>query len=305
MKFDIWVFLKGMLMGAADIVPGVSGGTIAFITGIYERLIFALKEIPPAFFTCIRNKQLLEFWQRIDGTFLVTLFTGIIGSALLLARLITYLLAHHPIPLWAFFFGLIVASVWVVSRQIEKWHASTICSVVVGIAISWGITSAVPIQLEANAQTAFFSGLIAICAMILPGISGSFILVILGTYAFILESIKRFDLAIMAVFAVGCIAGLLTIANVLSWAFKHYRDVTLSVLTGFMIGALNKIWPWKEVLSYRTNRHGESVPLLEQSVMPSYYESVVGAPAQVTLAVVLSVFAVILVVGIEQISNKK
>lgn len=291
-------------MGAADIVPGVSGGTIAFITGIYERLIFALKEIPVAFIQLVKQRKLSEFWSKIDGTFLLTLFSGIIVSALLLARLITFLLKEHPIPLWAFFFGLILASVWIVSRQVSRWHFPTVLSMILGVAFAWGITSAVPIQLDPSAQTAFISGLIAICAMILPGISGSFILVILGTYAFILEAVKGFDLGIMSIFMLGCVAGLLTIANLLAWAFKHYHNVTLSLLTGFMIGALNKVWPWKEVLSYRLNRHGEQVPLIEQSVMPSYYESISGVPSQLVLACVLGLAAMIIVIGIDHYVSK-
>lgn len=304
MQFDIRVFLKGMLMGAADIVPGVSGGTIAFITGIYERLIFALKEVLPAFWQLLKDRKLAVFWHRVDAFFLLTLFLGIVSSVALFAKLISYLLVFQPVLIWSFFFGLIVASVWVVGRQISQWGVTRFMCLVAGLVIAWGVTAVAPIQLTPGYEVAFISGAIAICAMILPGISGSFILVILGTYAFILEALKSLDLIVVGLFMLGCVVGLLSIANVLAWAFKRFEDITLALLTGFMIGALNKVWPWKEVLSYRVNSKGEQVPLLEQSVMPSYYEEVLGLPSQTYIAFGMALLAMILVIGISSMAPK-
>ena len=284
LKIDFWLFLKGLLMGAADIVPGVSGGTIAFITGIYERLLLSLQSILPAFITLVKDRDIAAFWEKINGTFLLTLFSGILLSVVLFANLIAYLLVNHPVPLWSFFFGLIVASVSIVGKQITQWNIKLFVSIVMGAVIAYCFTQLSPASVEHSNLNAFLSGLIAICAMILPGISGSFILVMLGTYSFILGAIKDFDIIVLAVFASGCLIGLLSIANLLVWAFSHFKNVTLALLTGFMIGALSKVWPWKEVLTTRENRHGELLPLLERNILPSTYELINGVSAQLGLA---------------------
>jgi len=299
LKLDLWLFLKGILMGAADIVPGVSGGTIAFITGIYERLLISLQSIVPAFFHLIKSRDFAGFWAQINGSFLVTLFSGILLSVLLLAKLITYLLVTHPIPLWSFFFGLIIASVSIIARQVSAWDIKLFFSLIVGVVIAYLITQLSPSSVEPNYLNAFLSGMVAICAMILPGISGSFILVMLGTYSFILGAIKDLDFIVLAIFSSGCLLGLLSIANLLVWAFSHYRDMTLALLTGFMVGALTKVWPWKEVLTYREDRHGRLVPLLEQNILPNTYELVTGMSSQIALALICVVIAVVGVLVLE------
>lgn len=291
MKFELLVLVKGMLMGAADIVPGVSGGTIAFITGIYERLLHALKALLPGFFGLLKHKQLGVFVKETDFLFLLTLFVGIVTSVITLAKGITFLMMHYPVPLWSGFFGLILGSVFIVAQDVKSWSLGLIFSLLVGILIALGITQLAPASLEKNTLTIFFSGLIAICAMVLPGISGSFILVILGSYAWILDAVKQFEWTTLGLFCLGCLIGLLSIANILSWAFDKYRDVTLAVLTGFMLGALAKVWPWKEVISYRENSKGELVPLLEETVLPVTYELITGKDAQLMLAILCSIFA--------------
>jgi len=303
LKVDFWLFFKGVLMGAADVVPGVSGGTIAFITGIYERLLVSLQSIVPALIDLLKDRNLSSFWEKINGTFLSTLFTGILLSVLLFAKLIAYLLFNHPIPLWSFFFGLIVASVSIVGKQISEWNIRLFVSIVAGALIAYCLTQLSPASVEHSYLNAFLSGLIAICAMILPGISGSFILVMLGTYSFILGAIKDFDVIVLMIFASGCLIGLLSIANVLVWAFSHFRNVTLALLTGFMIGALTKVWPWKEVLTYREDRHGRLLPLLEQNVLPNTYELINGVSAQVGMAVTCFVVAVFGVLFLESFAS--
>lgn len=303
-KVDIWLFLKGLLMGAADIVPGVSGGTIAFITGIYERLLLSLQSILPAFLCLIKDKDFSGFWRKINGVFLVTLFTGILLSILLFAKLIAYLLINHPIPLWSFFFGLIVASVTIIGKQITVWNIKIFVTAIVGALVAYCFTQLSPASVEHSYLNAFLSGLIAICAMILPGISGSFILVMLGTYSFILGAIKDLELIVLVTFASGCLIGLLTIANLLVWAFSHYRNTTLALLTGFMVGALSKVWPWKEVLSYRENRHGELLPLLERNILPNTYELVNGVSAQIGLAAICFLVAVFGVIFLESFAAR-
>lgn len=295
MRFELWVLIKGMLMGAADIVPGVSGGTIAFITGIYERLLHALKIFLPSFFNLIRHKRLKRFFNESDFLFLLTLFSGILISVISLAKVISFLMVSYPIPLWSSFFGLILASIFVVSKDINKWTFSLVLALLIGALLAWSITQLAPASLEKNSVTIFMSGVLAICAMVLPGISGSFILVILGSYAWVLEAIKQFELLTLGLFCAGCLVGLLSIANVLSWAFEKYKALTLSLLIGFMLGAMPKIWPWKEVLSYRENSKGELVPLTESSIMPSTYESITGMDAQIFMAIGCAIFSILLV----------
>jgi putative membrane protein len=304
-KVDIWVLIKGALMGAADIVPGVSGGTIAFITGIYERLLSALNSILPAFLHAIKHRTLQGVWQKTDAAFLITLFAGIVVSAISLAKLITFLLENYPIPLWSAFFGLILASVYIIGREIDRWNLTLILALLFGALFAWGLTSMAPSSIEQTLFNAFLSGVLAICAMVLPGISGSFILLILGTYAYILGAVKDFDFSVLSVFVLGCAIGILSIAKLLVWAFSKYRSLTLAVLTGFMLGALNKVWPWKEVLSYRENRHGELVPLLESNILPSAYTELTQEPAQVVLAITCAFISSVLVVFISKIGVNK
>ncbi len=291
-------------MGAADIVPGVSGGTIAFITGIYERLLLALKSVIPAAYSLLKHKSFSKFWQQIDGFFLLTLLSGIILSVISLAKVITFLLAAYPIHIWSAFFGLIVASVYIVGRDIERWTPGNVLVLLFGVVIAYAITSATPASVELTMLNIFLSGVLAICAMVLPGISGSFILVILGTYAHVLASLKSFDLAVIGVFMLGCLVGILSIANALAWAFSKFRQQTLAILTGFMVGALNKVWPWKEVLSYRENRHGELVPLTERNVMPQEFELLSSEPSFLWGAVLCAVLAACTVVLISFLARK-
>jgi len=283
-KFEVWVLIKGMLMGAADIVPGVSGGTIAFITGIYERLLQALKALLPEFFALLKHRRLQVFLKETDFWFLLTLFAGILTSVITLAKGITFLMTNYPIPLWSGFFGLILGSVFIVGRDVRTWTVPLLVSLLLGVLIAWGITQLTPASLEKTSITIFLSGLLAICAMVLPGISGSFILLMLGSYAWVLSAVKQFEWLTLGLFALGCLVGLLSIANLLSWAFQKFREITLALLTGFMLGALDKVWPWKEIVSYRENSQGDLVPLVEQSVLPFTYELSTGKDAQILLA---------------------
>lgn len=292
-------------MGAADVVPGVSGGTIAFIAGIYERLINGIKSVLPALLALLKHRQFAEFWRVVDGTFLLTLLLGILTSVALFASLINYLLQTHPIPIWAFFLGLIIASVHLVAQQVRQWKVSLLFLALLGFAFGWLITSISPVEIDPSTLNVFLSGMIAICAMILPGISGSFILLVIGMYTIILGAVMTLDLTILSVFSLGCVVGLLSIANVLSWAFRHYHDITLAVLTGIMLGSLNKVWPWKEVVAYRQNRHGETVPFLDQNVLPGNYSQLTGNDAQFGLALLCVAIGVVMVLLIEYVGARK
>lgn len=291
------IFLRGMAMGAADVVPGVSGGTIAFITGIYFRLLGAIGAVPTAVFQSLLRGHWRRFWHEIDGSFLVALLAGILVSIATLANLITWGLEAYPIALWSFFFGLIVASVWHVLGQMKKRRWILVIPIALGAAFAWWVTTLSAGQVNAGALVFFLSGALAICAMILPGLSGSFILLILGMYGPVLTAVRELDLALIGLFMSGCLVGLLSFARLLGMALRKAHDLVLAVLTGFMLGALNRVWPWQEVVSWRTNSSGNQVPLEQVSVSPMRYADVTGEPALIGVAVMalLTGLAVVLV----------
>lgn len=304
MKSSLLLYAKGIAMGAADVVPGVSGGTVAFISGIYDDLLRSIASIPAAFLLLLRGR-IKAAWQTANATFLLILLGGILTSVVSLARLITYLLEHHPIPVWSFFFGLILVSCHLVGREIQRWNWSRIVSFVLGGAFAYWITVASPVQMGQDSLSIFLAGAIAICAMILPGISGSFILVLLGLYSFVLGAVKSLDLAVLAVFASGCLVGIVSFAGILRWMLLHWRDLTLAFLTGLMLGSLNKIWPWKETLTWQTDRHGEQIPLLQDNVLPWHFAEISGDDPQLLLAIVLAVLGVLLVLGLEWLAGRR
>jgi putative membrane protein len=304
MKKYFLLYAKGIAMGAADVVPGVSGGTIAFISGIYDELLRSIASVPEALMQLVRGR-IKAAWQTANATFLLVLLAGILTSILSLARLITYLLAHHPVPVWSFFFGLILVSVYLVGRDIGRWNWSRCVSFLLGLAFAYWITVAAPIQWGSDPLTLFFAGAIAICAMILPGISGSFILLLLGLYATVLGAVKSLDLAVLAVFAAGCLVGLLSFARLLSWMLSHWRDLTLAFLTGLMLGSLNKVWPWKETISWRVDSKGEQVPLLQHNLLPGQFAEVSGQDSQLLLAIFLAFAGIFVVLALEWLARRK
>ena len=293
------VFLRGIAMGAADIVPGISGGTIAFITGIYFRLLAAINALPKALLTDLVRGRVAVFWQVCDGSFLLTLLGGIVLSIATMASAISYLLTTYPILLWSFFFGLILASVWHVGREVRQYHWRLVLPLLVGTAFAWWITSLPAMATEPSAPMFLFAGAIAICAMILPGISGSFILVIMGMYLPVLSAIKGFDVALLLLFVGGCAAGLFSIARLITWAFDRFHDGVLALLIGFMLGALNKVWPWKETLSWRVNSAGEQVPVHEVSISPALFAELTGLNPLVFQALLMAVAGILLVLVVE------
>lgn len=288
--------LKGMGMGAADVVPGVSGGTIAFIVGIYDELINSIKSINMETLKLLFTGKLAAFWKGINGSFLVSILLGIGISVFSLAKVITWLLTDHPILVWSFFFGLVLASTWFVSKDIKEWNFKTILSFIIGAAVAYYITVATPAETPSGYWFIFLCGAIAICAMILPGISGSFILVLLGKYFFVMEAVKTLDIVIIAIFGAGAVIGITTFSRVLSFALKNFRNITLSVLTGFMLGSLNKVWPWKETVETYVDSHGVVKPLIETNIMPNQY---------IFEAVVLMVVGFLAVYILEKLSSKK
>ena len=233
-------------MGAANVIPGVSGGTIAFITGIYERFILALKNIDWISVRLLFSFKLREFLDRIDARFLITVLLGVGVSILSLARLLEWALVQYESFTLAFFFGLIVASVIGVGRQLQQWRATTFLSLLIGIAIAVFIAFLPPAQSNDAVWYVFLCGIVAVCSMILPGLSGSYILLLMGNYLLVLQAISGLDLGIIIPLGLGCVVGLVAFSRLLSYLFAHYKDITIALLTGFVIGSLLIIWPWKE-----------------------------------------------------------
>lgn len=293
------LFLKGMAMGAADVVPGVSGGTIAFITNIYDELVSSIHSIGPKTLLILKRQGFAAAWDSINGNFLLTLFLGVATSIVTLAKVILHLLESQPVLIWAFFFGLILVSAVFIARQLGRWNALNIAGLVGGAVVAWLIADMSPSEVTATPLLIFLSGALAICAMILPGISGSFILLMLGMYGPILGAIKGFEVGTIALFGSGAVIGLLSFSRLLDWLLKHARDITLAVLTGFMLGSLNKVWPWKQTLSFRTNSQGEQVPLMQQNVSPSRYAELMQEPSQWPAALGLMLLAVVIVMLLE------
>lgn len=299
------LFLKGAGMGAADVVPGVSGGTIAFVTGIYERLLNAIKSVDLKSVNILFKQGVKPFWQHIDGTFLVVLFSGLLLSIASLAKAITYLLEHHPLLVWSFFFGLIIASVIHIGKEITQWNAANIISLIAGSAIAFVITSIAPSSIEPAPWFFMLSGAIAICAMILPGISGSFILLLMGMYGHVLGAVNDRDFILLGLFLVGCILGLMCFSRFLSWLLARFHEITFALLTGFMIGSLNILWPWKQVTSSYLNSSGVEKPLTTANLLPHDFALATGHEPQTLLCIALMLFGLGLILAIEKLSATK
>jgi putative membrane protein len=292
-----------MAMGAADVVPGVSGGTIAFISGIYEELIGTLNNINFSLLKHLKTEGLKSTWKKANGPFLLALLSGVFVSIVSLAKGVEWFLEHHPILLWSFFFGLVLASIVYVGKQIKTTAKDfkLFLAMAIGAVVAYLITTINPSETSDTNLFLFFAGALAICAMILPGISGSFILVIIGAYSPVLEALNTLNIKKIVLFGAGAVVGLLSFSKLLKWLFEKYHRLTLAVITGFMIGSLNKIWPWKVALTFRTNSKGVKVPLNEESISPFNFN---GEP-QLLQAIGLMVFGILIILILEKISTKK
>ena len=301
-------------MGAADVVPGVSGGTIAFISGIYQELIDTINKVDFSFFASWKKHGFKIAWQQINGSFLLALLSGIFISILTFSKIITHLLATQPIMVWSFFFGLVIASIFFVGKEIDKFSIGSISFFILGTAISYYITIAEPVASPDSYFYLFLSGFIAIIAMILPGISGAFILLLMGSYAVVIGTINHFREGILSLnfqvifqavlklgtFAIGAILGLKLFSKVLHWMFDSHRNSTLALLTGFMLGSLNKVWPWKEVISTRIDSHGVEVPFMEKSILPNAFDG----DNQLFVAILLMIAGFLTIFILDKVANK-
>ncbi|MFH1489643.1 MAG: DUF368 domain-containing protein [Pseudomonadota bacterium] len=286
---DIGTALKGFCMGAADVVPGVSGGTMAFILGIYEKLIKAIRSFDLIFLKKLLSFRIGEAWDHVSGRFLLALGAGILTAIFSLARALGWLLQNRPVLIWSFFFGLILASIFVVGRHLEKWTLPLWIATLIGAAGAYVLVGLVPVTTPDTLWFLFMSGAVAICAMILPGISGSFILVLLGKYRYILDAVNNRDILILFIVAMGAVFGLITFVRLLNWLLRKSHDITIAVLTGFMLGSLRKVWPWKSVIEKLTDARGHTVIISEANILPTNWTSEV----TVALALMAAGFAVV------------
>ena len=304
-KMDyLLLVLKGAGMGAADVIPGVSGGTIAFISGIYEELVDSIKSINLQTLRLLALLRISQFIKAVNGWFLIAVFGGVFISIFSLARVMKSLLHNYPVLVWAFFFGLILASSIFVLRTAGRMTLKVWLSFLSGIGIAWFITTVSPATTPDYWWFIFICGAIGICAMILPGISGAFILLLLGKYEFIITAVSELDIPVIAIFLAGAVIGLILFSKLLSWLLKQYHAVTISILAGFMIGSLNKVWPWKRPTSTTLDAHGELITLTEQNVLPGAYEAVGAGNADTPEAIALF-FAGILLLLVFEILGKK
>tara|TARA_R110000868_G_scaffold91812_4_gene254453 strand:+ start:38837 stop:39757 length:921 start_codon:yes stop_codon:yes gene_type:complete len=295
------ISLKGVAMGAADAVPGVSGGTIAFISGIYEELITTISNVNLSLLKTLFNKGLKSFWSQLNGNFLLALLVGIIISFVSFMRIAKYLIENEPILIWSFFFGLIIASIYFVGKQITNWNLATVMGLIFGAVVAYYISTLSSLADNEHTLFLFFAGAIAICAMILPGISGSFILVILGAYKTLSDALYGFDFKKILIFAGGALIGILSFSHLLKWLFKHYHNLTLAILTGFIFGSLNKVWPWKQTLTWHFNSKGIKMPLLDKSVSPFSIEG----ENHMIFAIILMVIGFFTIIFLERLGSKK
>lgn len=301
-KAYLLLYLKGMAMGAADVVPGVSGGTIAFITGIYAELIRSISEIDREAWRLLTRLQFRELWKKINGNFLVVLLAGLITSFFSLARLVAYLMTHQPILVRAFFFGVIFISCLLVLREIKTLNATTLIFFFAGTAVALAFTFLSPIDTPDALLIMFVAGALAACAMMIPGISGVFVLLLIGQFQHLLTAVTEKHIFAVAVFLLGGAIGLIGYCKAFNWFIERYRNISIALLAGFMLGSLNKVWPWREVLEYVTNRQGMQVPVFDKSVVPWKYFEITGKDPRVFHTVLIMALAVLIVVIIEKIA---
>lgn len=291
-------------MGIADAVPGVSGGTIAFITGIYEELLHSLNEIDRDAFRLLIKFRFTELWKKINGNFLLTLSAGIITSLLLIVGIVFNLIVHYPVLISSFFFGVIFASVALTLKEIKAWGITPIGTFIISAVIGYFITTLAPMESPDTYWFVFICGALAICSMIFPGISGAFILVLLGKYQFMIAMLAELNGWVIVVFASGCVLGLLGFARLITWVLDHYHHITVAVLAGFMLGSLNKVWPWRKGLEYATTRTGEQIAVFDKSILPWHFLSETGRDPQLFQAILMMALGVCIVIVTERIATR-
>lgn len=262
---------KGFCMGASDVIPGVSGGTMAFILGIYEELIDAIRSFDLKGIKLLLTLKLRDLLNHISWQFVLALGVGILMAIFSLSRVLSWLLQNKPVLIWSFFLGLILASAFSVSQRVDGWRLYTWMGLLGGAIGTYFLVGLVPVSTPDDLWFLFVSGAIAICAMILPGISGAFILVLLGKYQFVLEAVNNRDFIILAMVAAGAVIGIAVFSRLLGWLLRSYHDLMVAVLTGLMLGSLRKVWPWKETLETIVGSHGKVIPIVQTNTLPAHW----------------------------------
>lgn len=303
-KHYLSLFLRGMAMGAADVIPGVSGGTIAFITGIYSELIDSLRQCDHRAVAVLYKDGLGAAWNHINGAFLLAVFSGILFSIFSLAKLVTFWLEMQPVLVWSLFFGLVLASSILLLRQVSSWNGARILLLLAGIGLALAVSWVKPTQLPDVWWVITLAGMVAICAMILPGISGGFLLLVMGLYSTVVGAVSALQLQVLIPFAAGCVLGLLLFSHVLGWLLHRFEAATMALLTGILIGSLKVIWPWKQTLEFVIDRHGESVPVVQANIGPDQYSLLTGEPSQAALAVLLCIMGCLAVWALEAVASQ-
>lgn len=306
MKNYLSLILKGIAMGAANVVPGVSGGTIALITGIFERLIDAIKSFNMKAVKLLLGFKLKEFAHHIDFYFLISVFAGIAIAIISLAKLFDYLFINYPVYIWAYFFGLVLASVYFVGKRINQWSIAVIIAFILGAVVAIGISVLNPATENSSVIYLLICGVVAICSMILPGLSGSFVLILMGNYQLVMiDAVNQRDLTILIPVGIGAVVGLLAFSHVLSWVFKHYRNQTIALLTGFILGSVSILWPWQKLI-YLTDaagqqilKKGEPIVVKYQRYMPDSFDQ------QVIFAILIAIIGIISIWAVEKAAALK
>lgn len=291
--------IKGFCMGAANVVPGVSGGTMALILGIYEELIHAIRSLNLRFLRLIAMLKIREAFSSVSWPFLLSVCLGVLVATLSLAEALSWLLFTYPVVVWSFFFGLILSSIFTVGRVVREWRIPTFVAIGVGAVGAYFLFGMIPVATPNAAWFLVLSGFLAICAMILPGISGAYILVLLGKYHYTLEALNNRDFQSLFLLMVGAVAGLLSFVRVLDWLLKRYYDLTMAILIGLMLGSLRRIWPWKETLTTFIDSHGNEVPALQVNILPP------GLDTEVVLAFLFMLLGFAVVISLNYWEHKK
>jgi putative membrane protein len=294
---------RGGAMGVAELVPGVSGGTIAFVTGIYLELVGAIRAVDAAFLRLLVRGRLAEAWRHVNAGFLLALALGMGAAVVGLASTIEWLLRAHEILLWAFFFGLILASVVHVARHVAPWDLHTSAFGILGVVLGLVLSGTMGLPVVEHPAVTFAAGAVAVCAWILPGVSGSFMLLLLGQYPRVIRALAELDLSLLAVLAAGCVTGLLLFSRLLTWLLRHHYRATLALLCGFMAGSLQKLWPWRQTLSYYLDADGEAVPVLVTPVSPTLFQEMYGEDPLVAGAVLALCAGLAVVVLLDRLSR--
>ncbi|MEM9417042.1 MAG: DUF368 domain-containing protein [Bacteroidota bacterium] len=299
---NYWLlFLKGIGIGMVDIIPGVSGGTMALIMGIYEELLQAIQAFDVTALRLLSKGQFKALWQHLHGAFLLPLVLGIGLSLATTVQLVIYLLAQYPIQTWSFFLGLLLVSAFTVYQEIKRWHLRTVLLSLGGLLLAYSITRMTPLHTPNTSLFISLAGALAVCAMLLPGVSGSFVLVLLGKYAFMLQALQSFQLGTLIPFVLGGVVGLLSFSRGIAWLLRHHHDDTLSLLAGFMLGSLNKVWPWQQAWSVSAD-NSLTVP---QNLSPFQFQAIYHQDPLVLQALLWMSLGMLVVVGLEKQTRRK